>query len=232
MLLSVVNLARRRKIDPESALRLANQRFRERFAEVARLARAAGKDVSETEMAELDRYWEEAKAEIAGRRLIAGPVATARAPRPARASLPFAASPGISSSRTPSVTGYGWPIATAWPSSVARRTSSASCRRIAGAVSTSSRKTRRETDGTEASSAVFSATVASVVRLSRKNSPRAARTRATTRMTRTSAVATEPMWLLTPTAPGTVARSASRTRTISSSDCDRRMTPGPGRTFG
>ncbi len=61
MLLSVVNLARRRKIDPESALRLANRRFRERFAEVARLAREAGKDVSETGMAELDGYWEQAK---------------------------------------------------------------------------------------------------------------------------------------------------------------------------
>ena len=38
---------RRRKIDPESALRLANRRFRDRFAEVARRAREAGKDVSE-----------------------------------------------------------------------------------------------------------------------------------------------------------------------------------------
>ncbi len=62
LLLSVVNLARRRRIDPESALRLANGRFRARFAEVARLARASGRDVSETPMAELDRYWEDAKA--------------------------------------------------------------------------------------------------------------------------------------------------------------------------
>src|SRR5262245_3610551 len=61
MLLSVVNLARRRKIDPESALRLANRRFRDRFAEVARRARDSGKDVSEAGMAELDRYWEDAK---------------------------------------------------------------------------------------------------------------------------------------------------------------------------
>jgi len=61
LLLSVVNLARRRRIDPESALRLANRRFRERFAVVARRAREAGKDVSETGMEELDRYWEEAK---------------------------------------------------------------------------------------------------------------------------------------------------------------------------
>ena len=61
MLLSVVNLSRRRRIDPEGALRLANRRFRERFAEVARLAREAGKDVSEAGMAELDAYWEKAK---------------------------------------------------------------------------------------------------------------------------------------------------------------------------
>jgi MazG family protein len=63
ILLSVVNLARRRKIDPESALRLANHRFRSRFAEVARRARAGGRDVSETGMEELDRYWKEAKRE-------------------------------------------------------------------------------------------------------------------------------------------------------------------------
>jgi len=61
LLLSVVNLARRRKIDPEGALRQANRRFRGRFAEVARKARESGKDISETGMEELDRYWEEAK---------------------------------------------------------------------------------------------------------------------------------------------------------------------------
>ena len=61
LLLSVVNLARRRKIDPESALRQANLRFRRRFAEVARRAKESGRDVVDVDMAELDRYWEEAK---------------------------------------------------------------------------------------------------------------------------------------------------------------------------
>jgi MazG family protein len=61
LLLSVVNLARRRKIDPEGALRQANRRFRQRFAEVARRSRESGRDVSDVSMAELDRYWEEAK---------------------------------------------------------------------------------------------------------------------------------------------------------------------------
>ncbi len=61
LLLSVVNLARRRKIDPEGALRQANRRFRLRFAEVARRARESGRDVSNTPMAELDGYWDDAK---------------------------------------------------------------------------------------------------------------------------------------------------------------------------
>ena len=64
LLLSIVNLARRRKIDPEAALRMANTRFRERFAEVARRARENGRDVSELGMAELDELWEEAKKKL------------------------------------------------------------------------------------------------------------------------------------------------------------------------
>lgn len=61
LLLSVVNLARRRKIDPESALRLANARFRKRFAGVARRTAASGRHIPDVPMDELDRYWEEAK---------------------------------------------------------------------------------------------------------------------------------------------------------------------------
>ena len=63
MLLSVVNLARRRSIDPESALRRTNSRFRARFAGVARRAAASGRPLNEVPLEELDRYWEEAKKE-------------------------------------------------------------------------------------------------------------------------------------------------------------------------
>ena len=63
LLLSVVNLARRRSIDPETALREANARFRGRFAGVARRARESGRDVSEVPMKELDEYWDDAKKE-------------------------------------------------------------------------------------------------------------------------------------------------------------------------
>ena len=63
MLLSVVNLARQRSIDPESALRQTNSRFRERFAGVAKRAAESGRPINEIPLEELDRYWEDAKKE-------------------------------------------------------------------------------------------------------------------------------------------------------------------------
>lgn len=63
LLFSVVNLARRRQIDPESALRRAQARFRRRFARVAERARESGRVVGDVSASELDAYWEEAKAE-------------------------------------------------------------------------------------------------------------------------------------------------------------------------
>jgi MazG family protein len=65
LLLSVVNLARRRSVDPESALRRTNARFRARFAGVAKRAAASGRPINEIPLEELDRYWEEAKKEEA-----------------------------------------------------------------------------------------------------------------------------------------------------------------------
>ena len=61
LLLSVVNLSRRRGINPEDALRATNARFRARFAGVARRAAASGRPMKQIPLAELDRYWEEEK---------------------------------------------------------------------------------------------------------------------------------------------------------------------------
>ncbi len=61
LLLSVVNLARRRRVDPESALRQTNARFRSRFAGVSRRAHASGREMNAIPLSELDAYWEEAK---------------------------------------------------------------------------------------------------------------------------------------------------------------------------
>ena len=63
LLLSVVNLARRRGINAEDALRSTNARFRSRFAGVARRASATGKPMKEVPLSQLDAYWEEAKKE-------------------------------------------------------------------------------------------------------------------------------------------------------------------------
>ena len=63
LLFSIVNLARRRGVDPESALRKTQGRFRERFARVARRARESGREVGDVSAPELDAYWEAAKAE-------------------------------------------------------------------------------------------------------------------------------------------------------------------------
>jgi len=66
LLFSVVNLARKLELQPGPALARANTRFRERFAEIERLAAARGIDVHTAGLEELDRLWEEAKT--AGRR--------------------------------------------------------------------------------------------------------------------------------------------------------------------
>lgn len=61
LLLSVVNLARRRGINAEDALRATNARFRRRFAGVVRRAAASGREMKAMPLEELDAYWEEEK---------------------------------------------------------------------------------------------------------------------------------------------------------------------------
>lgn len=61
LLFSVVNLARWRNIDPESALRATNARFRQRFKAMEALAAAQGNDLQGMSVEEMDELWEEAK---------------------------------------------------------------------------------------------------------------------------------------------------------------------------
>ncbi len=63
ILFTVVNVARRHGIDPEAALQATNARFRSRFEGVADRLRADGKEVAGTPLQELDRLWNEVKAE-------------------------------------------------------------------------------------------------------------------------------------------------------------------------
>jgi tetrapyrrole methylase family protein/MazG family protein len=61
LLFSVVNLARWRHVDPESALRATNARFSHRFKKMEALAAARGKGLSDMSIEEMDTLWDEAK---------------------------------------------------------------------------------------------------------------------------------------------------------------------------
>jgi len=61
LLFAVVNLARWRHVDAESALRQANERFRQRFKYIEQAARSQGRQVSDLSLDEMDQLWEAAK---------------------------------------------------------------------------------------------------------------------------------------------------------------------------
>jgi ATP diphosphatase len=62
LLFAVVNLARHLDADPESTLRMTNQKFERRFAWIERALRERGTTPSETSLAEMDALWDAAKA--------------------------------------------------------------------------------------------------------------------------------------------------------------------------
>ena len=57
----LVNLARWRKVDAESALRGTNQKFKKRFAYVEQGAKQQGRNLSDMTLEEMDILWNEAK---------------------------------------------------------------------------------------------------------------------------------------------------------------------------
>lgn len=61
LLFVVVNMARYLNVDPESALRSTNRKFRKRFAYVENQLQAAGKKLEESNIDEMEKYWQEAK---------------------------------------------------------------------------------------------------------------------------------------------------------------------------
>ena len=61
ILFCVVNLARKYKTDPESALRMANLKFYDRFHYIEEKAKASGTDLFEMPASEKEMYWNEYK---------------------------------------------------------------------------------------------------------------------------------------------------------------------------
>jgi MazG family protein len=65
LLLAIANLARKLDVEPETALRKANDKFTRRFSEMERAADRAGRTVGEMSPQELEREWQSAKAKEA-----------------------------------------------------------------------------------------------------------------------------------------------------------------------
>jgi nucleoside triphosphate diphosphatase len=63
LLFAVVNLARHLDADPEAILRATNLKFERRFQSIERALAKLGKGPKDASLAEMDRLWDEAKAE-------------------------------------------------------------------------------------------------------------------------------------------------------------------------
>jgi MazG family protein len=68
LLFTAVNVARVLGVDPESALKAANRKFRRRFAHVERALLARGRKPADSTPAEMDGLWTEAKRRPRGRK--------------------------------------------------------------------------------------------------------------------------------------------------------------------
>ena len=61
LLFAVVNLARRLNVEPETALKKTNRKFRQRFKFIETELKMRGKDLAESNLEEMDALWNEAK---------------------------------------------------------------------------------------------------------------------------------------------------------------------------
>ena len=62
LLFVVANVARHLKLDPEAALRAANDKFSRRFRYIEAQLAARGSSPAQSDLAEMDALWDEAKA--------------------------------------------------------------------------------------------------------------------------------------------------------------------------
>ncbi|MBW7457102.1 MazG family protein, partial [Paenibacillus sepulcri] len=61
LLFAVVNASRFIHADPEEALARTNRKFKKRFSYIEEQLRISGRTFDQTDLIEMDRYWEEAK---------------------------------------------------------------------------------------------------------------------------------------------------------------------------
>jgi MazG family protein len=63
-LFALVNLARHLNVEPETALKRTNRKFRRRFHHIERELRSRGSFLENASLEEMDKLWEQAKAEL------------------------------------------------------------------------------------------------------------------------------------------------------------------------
>ena len=61
LLIVAANIARYHKVDPEAALRKANDKFERRFKGMEAFAAQSGRQFSELELSEMEKLWREVK---------------------------------------------------------------------------------------------------------------------------------------------------------------------------
>ena len=62
LLFALVNVARKLGIEPEAALRIANDKFQRRFDDVERQVTGNGKKLRDQTLEQLEEHWQKAKA--------------------------------------------------------------------------------------------------------------------------------------------------------------------------
>jgi MazG family protein len=66
LLFAVTNIARHLDVEPESALKLTNRKFRRRFGHIERGLKARGRELSGATLEEMEELWQAAKSEPGG----------------------------------------------------------------------------------------------------------------------------------------------------------------------
>jgi MazG family protein len=66
LLFSIVNLVRKLNVEPEAALRVANDKFQRRFDEMSRAIQTKGQRIQDLSLTDLEMYWQRAKAKTKG----------------------------------------------------------------------------------------------------------------------------------------------------------------------
>jgi uncharacterized protein YabN with tetrapyrrole methylase and pyrophosphatase domain len=85
LLFALVNLARKLEIEPEAALRVANDKFQRRFEDMIRNIHSDGLRIQELDLVVLETYWQKVKGNTKDTKDTKDQITTTESPTPRRA---------------------------------------------------------------------------------------------------------------------------------------------------